>query len=184
MCMCVFVQHLHTFLYSSTSRRCCSEHRPPDWLNKDDISALTRKLRNARGHSSRDRGARNLLHRGTRYPGRSAGCLDAGKKYSPRAPIKSRTTCALLLCMRVRLRVMQARLRDYVCVHANAIVTRTKISSKADRRLHAAPHLASRSRLSGLSRRYSRLFRDTVSNAGDSLLDLNISINNRLYGDR
>lgn len=80
---------------------------------------------------------------------------------------------------RVRLRVMRARLSDYVCVHANAIVTRSKIGSKTDGRLHAAPHLASRSQLSELS----RLFRDTVSNAGDSLLDLNISINNRLYGD-
>lgn len=32
---------------------------------------------------------------------------------------------------------MRAQLRDYVCVHANAIVTRTKIGSKADGRLHA-----------------------------------------------
>lgn len=33
------------------SQRCRSGHRPVDWLNKDDKSALTRELRNgARGH--------------------------------------------------------------------------------------------------------------------------------------
>lgn len=57
-----------------------------------------------------------------------------------------------------------------------------KIGSKADGRLHAARHRIPVA-LGVLSRGYSRLPRDTVG-AGDSLLDLNISINNRLYGAR
>lgn len=93
---------MHTFL-ASISRRCCSEHRPLDWLNKDDKSALTRELRNAHGYSPR-RGARDLLHRGTRYPGRSAGFLGAGKKIQA---ARSRG-CALSIC--VRSRVLRTRL--------------------------------------------------------------------------
>lgn len=60
-CICVCVQYVYvcTCMIASAyirglSQRCCSEHRPLDWLNKDDKSALTQELRNARGHSSRN----------------------------------------------------------------------------------------------------------------------------------
>jgi len=79
---------------------------PVDWLNKDDKSALTRELRNARGHSST--GERDLL-RARRYPRYSvraiSGCPRAEKNTIREPPIKSRSTRAHSLSLSLSLSV-------------------------------------------------------------------------------
>lgn len=74
----VVLEHINAYAYVlGLSQRCRSEHRPVDWLNKDDKSALTQELRN--GAHVPDEGARDLLRQGPRYPGQSAG-VHCGKK--------------------------------------------------------------------------------------------------------
>lgn len=115
----VVLEHTSAYAYVlGLSQRCRSEHRPVDWLNKDDKSALTRELRN--GAHVPDGGARDLLHRGPRYPGQSAG-VRTGKKYNRCALIKSRSTCEVS-------RVRSCYTCTHICalqtrVHANATVT-------------------------------------------------------------